>query len=53
MQKRKFSKQLEKASKCANYAVILGEDEIEKGFYSVKDLNSGEQKKIENFNDLL
>ena len=53
MQKRKFSKQLEKASKCANYAVILGEDEIEKGFYSVKDLNSGKQKKIENFNDLL
>ncbi len=53
MQKRKFTKQLEKASKCANYAIILGEDEIEKGFYSVKDLNSGEQKKIENFNDLL
>ena len=53
MQKRKFAKQLEKASKCANCAIILGEDEIEKGFYSVKDLNSGEQKKIENFNDLL
>ncbi len=53
MQKRKFSKQLEKASKCANYAIILGEDEIEKGFYSVKNLDSGEQKKIENFNDLL
>ena len=53
MQKRKFSKQLEKASKCANYAIILGEDEIEKGFYSVKNLDNGEQKKIENFNDLL
>ncbi len=53
MQGRKFSKQLEKASKCANYAVILGEDEIEKGFYSVKDLNCGEQRKIENFSDLL
>ena len=53
MQKRKFSKQLEKAAKCANYAIILGEDEIDKGFYSVKNLNNGEQKKIDNFNDLL
>ena len=37
----------------AYYPEMWSEDEIEKGFYSVKDLNSGEQKKIENFNDLL
>ena len=53
MQGRKFAKQLEKASKVANYAVILGEDEIKQGFYSVKDLSSGTQNKIENFEQLL
>ena len=43
MQNRKFAKQLEKASKVANFAVILGEDEIEKGFYTIKNLQTGEQ----------
>lgn len=35
---KKFTKQLEKASKVANYAVILGEDEIKQGKVSVKNL---------------
>ena len=53
MQKRKFSKQLEKASKVAKYALILGEDEIKKGFYSVKNLETGEQVKVNSFNELI
>ncbi len=52
-QSRKFAKQLEKASKSAKFAIILGEDEIEKGFYSVKNLENGEQKTISNFEDLI
>ena len=44
MQNRKFAKQLEKAAKVANYAIILGEEEIEKGFYTVKNLATGEQE---------
>ena len=44
MQNRKFAKQLEKAAKIANYAIILGEDEIEKGFYTVKNLSNGTQE---------
>ena len=44
MQNRKFAKQLEKAAKVANYAIILGEEEIEKGFYTVKNLLTGEQE---------
>lgn len=51
-QNRKFAKQLQKASKTAYNALILGDDEIAQGFYSVKDLESGEQKKIENFDEL-
>lgn len=46
MQGRKFAKQLEKASKVAKYAIILGEDEINQNFYSVKNLETGEQIKI-------
>lgn len=53
MQKRKFSKQLEKASKVAKYALILGEDEIKEGFYSVKNLETGEQVKVNSFNELI
>ena len=45
MQSRKFAKQLEKASKVALKAIILGEDEIKGGYYTVKDLTSGEQTK--------
>lgn len=43
---KKFTKQLEKASKTANYAVILGEDEINAGVVSVKNLATGEQKTV-------
>ena len=53
MQGRKFAKQLEKASKVAKAAIILGEDEINQGFYSVKNLETGEQKKIDKFEELL
>ena len=40
---KKFTKQLEKASKIANYALILGEDEINANTVSVKNLATGEQ----------
>lgn len=53
LQGRKFAKQLEKAAKVAKYAIILGEDEIKQGFYSVKNLETGEQKQVSNFEDLL
>ncbi len=42
---RKFAKQLEKASKTAKKAVIIGEDEIKNGYYTVKNLNTSEQEK--------
>jgi len=45
-QNRKFSKQLEKAGKIAKFAVILGEDEIKGGFYTLKNLESGRQEKV-------
>jgi len=53
MSARKFAKQLEKASKIAKLAVILGEDEINQGFYSVKNLENGEQIKISTFEELI
>lgn len=40
---KKFTKQLEKASKVAKYAFILGEDEIENNTVSVKNLEQGKQ----------
>lgn len=40
---KKFGKQLEKASKTADFALILGEDEINNNTVSVKDLNKSEQ----------
>lgn len=44
---KKFGKQLEKASKLgAKFAVIIGEDELESGTLTVKDLGTSEQKKI-------
>ncbi len=46
MQSRKFAKQFEKGSKIAKKAVIIGEDEIEGGFYTVKDFETGKQTKI-------
>ena len=51
-QGKKFSKQLEKASKVANFALILGDDEIEQKFYSVKNLSTGEQVKVSDINKL-
>ena len=43
---KKFVKQLEKASKVAKYALILGEDEISAGKVTVKNLDTSEQKTI-------
>lgn len=40
---RKFTKQMEKASKTAKYAFILGEDEILKHQVSIKNLDNGKQ----------
>ena len=40
---KKFTKQLEKASKLAKYALILGEDEISSNSVSVKNLETSEQ----------
>ena len=40
---KKFTKQLEKASKVANFAIILGEDEIKSGKVSVKNLSTSNQ----------
>lgn len=45
MQQRKFAKQLEKASKIAKKAIIIGEDELSGKFFTVKDLETGEQIK--------
>ena len=44
---KKFTKQLEKASKCARFALILGEDEINAGKVSVKNLSTSEQVTID------
>lgn len=49
---KKFTKQMEKASKVADYAVILGDDEIASGTVSVKNLCTSEQKTIP-MNELL
>lgn len=40
---KKFTKQLEKAGKAADFALILGEDEIKSGTVSVKDLKTSKQ----------
>lgn len=44
---KKFTKQLEKASKVAKFALILGEDEIAQNKITVKNLNTSEQKTID------
>ena len=46
MTNKKFGKQLEKASKVANFAVILGEDEIKTETVSVKNLSTAQQTTI-------
>ena len=43
---KKFVKQLEKASKVAKYALILGEDELKAGELTVKNLDTSEQKTV-------
>ena len=48
---KKFTKQLEKASKVAKFALILGEDEIKSNKISVKNLATSEQKTVSK-NDL-
>ncbi len=49
---RKFIKQLEKASKIAKFAIILGEDEIKNNYLSVKNMETSEQTR-ETFEDLV
>ena len=48
---KKFTKQLEKASKVANFGFILGEDELQNGTVSVKNFATSEQQKV-NAHDL-
>ena len=43
---KKFVKQIEKASKSAKYAIILGEDELAAGNVTIKNLETGEQKTV-------
>src|SRR5574344_1847171 len=51
-QSKKFKKQLEKASKLAKYAIILGEDEVQNNILTLKNLSSFEQEEIK-FEDLV
>ncbi len=43
---RKFAKQLEKAAKIAKSAVIIGEDELKNGYYTLKNLENSVQEKV-------
>jgi histidyl-tRNA synthetase len=43
---KKFVKQIEKASKVAKYAIILGEDELSNGTVTIKDLEKGTQETV-------
>lgn len=52
MQNKKFGKQLDKAGKTAEFAVILGEDEIKNGKISVKNLSNSEQQTV-NFDEAI
>lgn len=49
---KKFTKQLEKASKVSDFALILGEDEIKNNTVSVKDLRTSQQVTV-NRNEVL
>lgn len=46
MQNKKFVKQLEKASKLADFALILGEDELKSNTISVKNMSTSVQKTL-------
>lgn len=48
---KKFVKQLEKASKVAKYALILGEDELAANKVTVKNLETSEQKTVDRNSD--
>ena len=52
---KKFVKQIEKASKMAKYAIILGEDEISNNTVTIKNLDSGVQETVkrEKIKDIL
>ena len=43
---RSFSAQMKAAGKSADYAVIIGKDEVETGTITLKDLKAGTQEKI-------
>ena len=43
---KKFTKQFEKAAKVANFALILGDDEIKNNTLSIKNLNTSNQNTI-------
>ena len=47
---KKFTKQLEKASKSAQFAVILGEDEISGGYLTLKNLETSKQTEFSTSN---
>lgn len=47
MTNKKFGKQLEKASKVSDFAVILGEDELKNNKVSVKNLSTSEQTTVD------
>ena len=49
---KKFVKQLEKASKLAKFALILGEDEIASGKVTIKNLDTSEQQTVDRKNVL-
>ena len=49
---KRFTKQLEKASKVAKYAFILGEEEILKHQVSIKNLELGKQITVDRANCL-
>jgi len=49
---KKFVKQLEKASKIAKYAVIIGEDELKEGNVTIKNLETSAQKTVKRENIL-
>lgn len=43
---RKFAKQIEKAGKIADFAIIIGENELMQGTLTVKNLNTFEQQSV-------
>lgn len=44
---RKFAKQIEKAGKIADFAIIIGENELTQGTLTVKNLNTFEQQSVQ------